>query len=194
MRCLRQILPLLALALASAAPAIAATAEEPHGSSLFWPLFNFAILVVALVYFLRKPLQSYLATRRSAIESELAQAAEMKREAEERYAKWHRRVVDLDADLAQIRATARERAETERAHILADAQASAERIRRDARAAVEQELRRAREELRQEASDLAIELAAGILREQVNEGDRERLLDEFITRIESAPGAVREGR
>ena len=50
------------------------------------------------------------------------------------------------------------------------------------------ELRRARAGLREEASQLAIELAAGILRETVTAQDRERLIDEFIERVARARG------
>ena len=97
----------------------------------------------------------------------------------------------MNEQLAEIRETSRDRAEAEGERILADARAAAERIRNDARAAVGQELRRAREELRQEAADLSVELAAGILRGQVTPGDRDRLVDEFIEKIErpAAPGA-----
>jgi F-type H+-transporting ATPase subunit b len=80
---------------------------------------------------------------------------------------------------------AAERAAAEREHIVADANAAAERIRSDARAAVDQELRRARAELRREAAELAIEIAAQTLRTGVTDADRARLVDEFIETIES---------
>jgi F-type H+-transporting ATPase subunit b len=72
--------------------------------------------------------------------------------------------------------------------LLADARAAAERIRSDAANAVDHEVRRAQANLRAEASQLAVELAAGILREQVTTQDRDRLIDEFIARIERTPG------
>jgi len=94
--------------------------------------------------------------------------------------------------MARIRADARDRAEAERNHILADAASAAERIRNDARSAVDQELRRAREDLRREAAELAVELAAEALRSRVTDADRSRLVDEFIQTIErsgdAAPG------
>ena len=65
---------------------------------------------------------------------------------------------------------------------------TAERIRRDAQAGVAQELRRAQSELREEAADLALEIAARKLSEQVGEADRERLVDEFILRVEANSG------
>jgi F-type H+-transporting ATPase subunit b len=172
------------LCLASA-PALAAGDSE-GGSGLLFPMLNFALLIAALVYFARKPALAFFAERRSRIESDLREAAQLKKEAEERHAKWQRRLADLERELEGIRETSRERAETEREHILADARAAAERIRGEASTAIERELRRARERLRDEASELAVELAEGLLREQVTDDDRNRLLDEFIARVEDS--------
>jgi len=57
---------------------------------------------------------------------------------------------------------------------------------------MDQELRRAQSELREEAADLALEIAARKLSDQVSDGDRERLIDEFITRVEPS-GSAGEG-
>lgn len=168
----------------AAAPSLAAGGGDEAGGGLFFPILNFVLLIAVLVYFARKPALAFFSERRDRIQGDLRSAAELKKQAEERYAKWQRRLADLETELASIRETSRERATTEREHILADARASAERIRRDASIAIEQELRRARARLREEASDLAIELAEGILREQVTEADRDRLLDEFVARVE----------
>jgi F0F1-type ATP synthase membrane subunit b/b' len=54
----------------------------------------------------------------------------------------------------------------------------------DAMEATAQELLRAQQELRAEAAGLAVDLATEILKEQVGDSDRQRLLDEFITRVE----------
>jgi F-type H+-transporting ATPase subunit b len=183
----------IAALLLLAAPASAAGGGE--GEGLFWSVLNFLLLVVVLVVLVRKPAEAYFTGRRDAIREQLETSARLKKEAEERYAQWQRRLVDLERELEGIRSTARERAETEREHILADARAGAERIQRDASAAIEQEVRRAKDRLREEASDLAIELAAGLLRESVTTDDRERLLDEFISRVEggSQPGVGSSG-
>ena len=83
-----------------------------------------------------------------------------------------------------LQSQARERAEEESQRILAEAQRSAERIQSDASAAIDQELLRAQRDLRAEAAALAVDLAAEILSQQVGDADRERLLDEFISRVE----------
>lgn len=181
----RAFLQALAIVVLSA-PAHAA---EQGGTGLLYPLINFGLLFALLFWKARKPIQDFFADRRSAIRKDLDEAAALERRARESYAQWQRRLVDLDRELAEIRATAQERAEAERASLLADARAAAERIRADAATAVEHELRRARANLRDEASQLAIELASGILREQVTPQDRDRLIDEFIERV-AAPGAT----
>ena len=84
-------------------------------------------------------------------------------------------LVDLESEIEQIRNTAQERAEREATQILSDAQATAERIQRDAAAAIDSELRRAQDRLRAETSELAVELAASILAENVTDEDRGRL-------------------
>ena len=166
--------------LAAAAPAQAA---EEGGTGLLYPMINFGLLFALLFWKGRKPIQAFFTDRRTAIRKDLDEAAALERRARESYAQWQRRLVDLDRELAEIRASAQQRAESERASLLADARAAAERIRTDAATAVEHELRRARAGLREEASQLAIELAAGILRESVTAQDRNRLIDEFIERV-----------
>jgi F-type H+-transporting ATPase subunit b len=172
------------LALLSVSPAQAAGDD-----GLLFPAINFLLLLATLFVLLRKPIQTYFADRHAAIRADLDQAAALKRGAEERYAQWQRRLLDLERELSVIRATSRERADAERESLLADARAAAQRIRQDAANAVDQEVRRARARLRDEASQLAIELAAGILREQVDSRDRDRLIEEFIERIERSPEA-----
>jgi F-type H+-transporting ATPase subunit b len=178
--------------------ALPAGAEsESHGATrdLLFSALNLALLLGVLVYFARKPISDFFEDRRRRIQAELEAAKNQGAEAEARYAKWQRRLIDLESELAGIRETSRQRAAAEREHILADAAAGAERIRREALETVDQELRRARAQLRQEAADLAVELASEALRRQVSSADQDRLLDEFVAAIERAPasGAGRPG-
>jgi F-type H+-transporting ATPase subunit b len=178
---------LLCLAIVSlAAPALVSEGEI---RDLFYLIGNLVLLIAVIVYFAGKPIREFFSGRRAAIQDDLQSAAEFRREAEARYAKWQRKLVDLEAELEQIRTTSRERAEAEREQIVAGANAAAERIRSEATAAIEQELRRAREVLGEEAANLAVELAADLLREHVTEADRDRLVTEFIERVERTADA-----
>lgn len=168
-------------------PASASAASEGGAMDLVWRIVNLLILFAILYAVARKPIQAFFADRRDGIQGDVQEAAKLHKQAEERYAKWQRQLADLDAELEEIRRVSAQRAAAERERILADATAAGERIRNDAHTAVEQELRRAREELREEAADLAIQLAGGMLRDQVSEEDRTRLIDEFISKVDQ-PG------
>ena len=153
---------------------------------LVWEVFNFAILVGILVYFGRKPMREMFASRREEISGDIDRATALLEQAELRNSEWQQRLADLDSELESIRSSARQRAEEEGERILAEAADVAERIRRDAVAAVEHELRRAQSELREEAANLSTELAAGILDREVGASDRDRLMDEFISRVDGS--------
>ncbi|MFP8880643.1 MAG: F0F1 ATP synthase subunit B [Myxococcota bacterium] len=167
----------------------AAAADDSHGGGvgvLIKTAINLALLLGVIVYFARKPVLEYFENRRRAIEEELTEAANELSDAEATFSKWQRRLGDLESELEQIRSTSRQRAESERERIIADAQAAAQRIRANASAAITQELRRAREQLREEATQLAIEMAAQRLAREVTDADHDRLLDEFIDRVEQS--------
>ncbi len=181
------------LLLAVAFPALAETAggdADEHGAGHgggfpVWEIFNFLVLIGVLVYFARKPVLEYFAERRSEIKGDIDAAAALLEQAEQRNSELQRRLADLHGELEEIRVTARQRAEEEYERIVAEAHEAAEHIQRDAVASVDQELRRAKTELREEAASLATDLAEQILSQQVGEPDRDRLMDEFISRVES---------
>lgn len=156
-----------------------------HGGFSLWPAINFLMLLGVLYYFGRAPIQSFFRERRGKIQSDLDAAAEKLREAEAKHTQLQRQLQHLDEELDRIRSAARSRAEQEREQLLADARAAAERVRSDAKAAIQQEAQRARAALRGEAAEIALSLAAERLRREVGASDRERLIDEFISVIES---------
>jgi len=177
--------------------AIASGGEEKSSEvvikEMIYQAVNLAILLGVLFYFGRKPISDFFETRRSGIQSQLSQAADLLSAAEQRNSELQRRLVDLSTEVDGIKNLAGERATEEADRILADARKSAERIRSDAKASISQELRRAQSQLREEAADLALEVATVKLEAQVSESDRDRLVDEFILRVEPGAGASSEG-
>lgn len=183
----------LAAAVLVLAPATA-HAGAPAGEELFdlvLKSLNLVLVVGAIVYFAGAPIKAYFADRRKAISGELDAAAKLLGETEKKYAEWERRVAGLDNELAAIREQARERANAERDRILAEAEAAAARLRRDSAAALEQETRRARAELRAEAAELAVSLAGRLLRDGVTSADGDRMIEEFVSKLEQ--GATARG-
>lgn len=185
------LIALVLVGVASVASAASGGGEDhdPVREAIFQGI-NLLIVLGLIVYFGRGPIGEFFSGRRATIASDLDQAAQLLSEAEQRNADLQRRLVDLSSEVEGIREAASRRAEDEAERILSDARATAERIRNDARAAVDQELRRARKELREEAADLALELAGRKLADSVSETDRERLMDEFIIRVEPGAGGA----
>ena len=172
------------------AGAAEASGEKSDGAVLketLFQAFNLALLLGVLFYFGRKPIAEFFSTRRG------SQAAELLAQAEKRNSELQRRLVSLGSDIEGIRDESARRAEQEAERILNDARDAAERIRRDAQAGVAQELRRAQADLREEAAELALEIAARKLAENVGDADRDRLVDEFILRVEPDAGEGRNG-
>ena len=179
----------------AAAPAFAAGGEAgAPWREFLWESFNLALLLAAIIYFTRTPTKMFFSARRKQIRDELSSAAEVLADAEARFAQWQEKMSELDAELEKIRSMELRRVEQERHRILEEAQEIAERIKRDAVAAVEREQRRAQVALQKEAGELAVDMAAGILREQMANDDRVRLVDEFIARVEAANPATRAER
>ncbi len=179
----RRLRNCLAAAFPSLGVALPASAAGAAGE-IAWQAVNLAILLGVLGYFARKPLLGFLRDRRNRIKGDLDEAANLLEAAEARYAEWQRKLIDLERETENIKSEGQRRAGDEAREIVAEAQAAAERIQRNAESAVEQELRRAQAQLRDEAAQLATEMAARILEEQLGGADRDRLMDEFIARIE----------
>ncbi len=183
------VIPTLLLVLA---PALAFASEEGggHESKLLWHAINLALVLAVLIYFARTPVRTYMAERRLNIEAGIEAARRGLADAERQLAACNERLASLDHEVEEIRRSVRAQAEHERERLLADARVAAERIRRDAQIAVEQESRRARQELRNEAAEMAVRLAGDLLKRQVTDSDRARLVDEFVERVESSPAAT----
>lgn len=189
----------LAFGLFCATLLMATTAQAAGGGGdktmeAVWQGVNLVLILGAIIYFGRGPITTFFSSRRAEIKSELSEAANLLSEAEQRNAELQRRLVDLNSEVEGIREAANQRADDEAERILADARATAERIRNDAKAAVAQELSRAQSKLREEAANLALEIAAQKLEANVGDGDRDRLIDEFILRVDPSSDGRTDGR
>jgi F0F1-type ATP synthase membrane subunit b/b' len=166
-------------------PSAAFAAEEMQGAgSPLWHLANLILLVAIVVRFAKAPVKSFFAERRRTIEAEIGEARQQLRAAEERLERWQSRLAEVDREMEELRVTLRARAEAEAERILERARAAAERIRRDTAAAVESEARHAHDALRNEAVALAVKVADSLLREHIADADRERLVDDFVARVD----------
>lgn len=125
---------------------------------------NFAIVLVALTYFLYKPVMSTLAKRRDMVAKgveDATRAGEMLASADGEASK---RVKAADGQAEEILSSAREAANAEKARLLKEAEARAVAVTRDAEARAVEVAARAQRESEQEIARVAILAAEKILK------------------------------
>jgi F-type H+-transporting ATPase subunit b len=193
----RGLCAVLSAAAGLLAAAVAFAAEEGgtgHGGPVIpWgeivkQAINFAILAGVLVYFLRKPLASFLKERSELLRKSIDDAAKTRSEAAQKLAAIEARTARLADEIAQMNAKMDAEAAVE-AQVLRDtATAEIARIRTQAGFTGEQEVKKARQELQKEASLLSARAAEELVRKTLSPEDQERLVRENLEKIE---GVVR---
>ena len=164
-------------------------ASEDHGNPLltmFAKLFNFAVLVGALVYFLRAPIAGYLASRDTQIRQELVTAAEMRTAATAQLAEIDRKMAALPAELDALRVQGAEDVKAEQARIAAAAVHERERLLDQTRREIETRLRVAKRELTEHAAQLSVQVAEERIRRSITPDDPIRLVDRYAAQLRDA--------
>jgi len=188
---MRRWLPVLAILFVSVAAHAAGDAggEEEHAMEFWFEAGNLLLLATLLFVVARKPVLAYFDARRCEIQENIGKSERLLAEAQARLDEWEAKANGLAADVAEIKRATQAAADQQRDAIIAAAEASAERIRAGAGARIERETLQAREAIRREAADMAVELAARILAENVGAPDKARLVDEFIAELEAGGSA-----
>ena len=161
---------------------------EAHDESI-WPqvgkLVNFAILIGTIVYFGRKPLADYLATRRAQVRSDLVAAEAMKKSAAAQIADIDAKLQALPAELEALRARGQQEITAEEQRIRQLAEAERARLLEQASREIEQRTRLARRELVEHAASLAVGVAQKKISAQITDADQSRLVDRYVAEVKS---------
>jgi len=190
-RALRIVAP-LAASLCAAAVAFAAEESGAHpagGVHVPWgeilkQAINFLILAGVLVYFLRKPLSSFLKERSELLRKAIDDAAKARAEAAEKLAAIETRTAKLSDEIAAMNAKMDVEAAAEARRLQEAATVEISRIRAQSEFTGAQEVKKAREELRREASLLTARAAEELVRKTLSPEDQERLVRENLEKIE----------
>lgn len=149
----------------------------------FYRVFNFAIVVGILVYFLRKPLAKGLSGRKEDIAKALAEAAQVKQDAEAKFAEYDQKLATASAEITEISLAIKREGELEKEKIIASAREMAIKIEQEAEKAAVLEVAKARNELQREAVRLAVELSEELLKKNFTSEDDTRLIDEYMQKV-----------
>ena len=163
--------------------------EEHHEEGILptvAKLFNFAVLVGALVYFLKSPIAGYLESRSTQIRQELVTAAEMRSTATAQLADIDRQLQSLPAELDALRARGAEDVRTEKIRIAEAAAAERERLLEQTRREIDMRLRIARRDLVEHAAELAVGVARERISRSITTDDQLRMLDRYTRQLQEA--------
>ena len=170
--------------------AAAFASEGGHGAEEYtfmadWlpRLVNFAIIVGALVYFLRKPVRDMFKNRTL----EIAKAMEESRAARERavaaLAEMERKAREMDAETRAMIADAQVRGEKDKQALIEEGRKIVRDIQAQVKIGADIEVQKAKADLAIEASRLAVDLAEGKIKDTITSQDHERIVKDYISSV-----------
>jgi F-type H+-transporting ATPase subunit b len=150
---------------------------------------NFAVLLLLLWGIAWDPLLRMLDSRRQRVREQLEHAANSVEEAGELLRQRREELDQLRQDRQQIINHAEELGQEERREIVERARREAERIMQEARDRLREEARRAQAALREEVADIAVRIAAEVVRREITPEDHARLIQEVTAGLAAEEGA-----
>lgn len=157
-----------------------------HGVSigqLLFPLINFLIFLYLVKRFALPLLRQHLQDRRRSLLTAIEEADGARQSAEALVRDYRDRLAELEAEKRKIEESLREEGESEKARLVGDARAMAERIRRDSQLLAEQEVQGARRSVRQLMARSARATAARLIEQELRPSDQARLVEEFLSEV-----------
>jgi len=176
----------LMLGVISISTAVAASGE---GGSKGWVwtdtfrVMNFAVLAIALVYLLRKPLSQALSSRIKDIKDELEDLEVRKKEAEKKLAEYNDKLAQLEKEAETIVEEYIKQGNEAKDRILKEAQASAEKLKAQAQRNIQHEFEQAKSKLQEEIFESSLEKAEEIIKNKISEDDQDRIVDEYLKKV-----------
>ena len=146
-------------------------------------VINFVILVVALVFVLRKPLSQALNSRVKGIEEQLKDLEAQKSEAEKQLAEYNDKLSRLEEEAGKIVDDYIKQGEEAKARILKEAEATAEKMKNQARRNIEHEFEQAKSTLQSEILEKSLVMAEEIIKSKISTEDQDRLVDEYLEKV-----------
>ena len=145
----------------------------------------FAVLLAVLWKFAWGPIMEGLAKREGGIAAEIAEAKSANEAAQKQLAAYEQRLATAQDEVRELLDQAKKEAESQKATILADAQAVASAEKNRSVQAIEAAKNQALGELKERSVDLAVELAGKIVRKQLKADDHAQLIQESLQRFPS---------
>jgi len=148
-----------------------------------WSIPNFLILITFLAWAAGPALNENFKGRREELAKAIEEAEKARSEAEATKEEFEKKISRMDEEIEALRQEFRDEAGVEKAKVVAEAEKLSERIRNEADFTAKQEVLVARYKLKEDAARLAVEIAERVIREVIDDNDRDRLLNEYLEKI-----------
>ena len=175
---------LLVIVLMAAAGLLAQeSGEQAKGeeNTNLWKWANFAILAVGAGYLIGKNAPGMFRARTAEIQKGIAEAQQVKRDAEQRAADVDAKLNRLGADIEAFRTQAKTDMEYEGERIRRETLSQIVRIHQQAQLEIESAGKTAQRELREFAASLALDLAAQRIRSRMTPASEAALVTAFVS-------------
>jgi F-type H+-transporting ATPase subunit b len=157
-------------------------ADSVAGSIFRW--LNFALVLGAIIYLIRKAGAPYFRQNAQAIGQSIRQAAEERAAAERELSEATQKLATIDREIQAMHQAGVSESAAQAERIRALAKNEVERIRQAARAEIAASERAAALELRGATARLATEQASALVRERMNSATEQGLFRNFLREIE----------
>ena len=147
---------------------------------------NLMIQLLIFKKFLLNPVKNVIAERKAKADSQIADAAKLRTEAEAMKAEYEQNLQNARAEANQIVARAQKTATARSEEIVGEARAQAAALKQKAEADIAQERKKAVNEVKDEIGGIAMEIASKVVEREIKEADHKDLIDEFIKNVGEA--------
>ncbi|MFN3198446.1 MAG: ATP synthase F0 subunit B [Bradymonadia bacterium] len=165
-------------------PAIAGGDGEAGFTNVIFHAVNLVILLGLVIKYARSPIQKALKDQAAAVAADIDEARRLHDEAQKRLDDYDAKIKELDANKKQILEEYRQQGESEKANLIAEGKADADRLRQEAERTAAHELRQAKVKLETELVERAVDAATALISEKINAADRQRLTADYLTQLE----------
>lgn len=147
-------------------------------------ILNFGLMMFIVVYFGRKPIKSFLESRRERISADYTDAQQLKEEALAAHKEHSERLAKLDSEKKELHDTMVKAGAAEKDRIVAEAKEKAGRLAKDTDFVAEQRQKQLKGELSTHSINAAVKAAEALLISKTTEADQVRLAEDFIKQLE----------
>jgi F-type H+-transporting ATPase subunit b len=189
----RRVLFFTSLLIASLFAVMNAHAAEEGGNAAterateVFKWINFAIVAGVILWLCLKKAPAFFGGRAEAISSAITKATGARAAADAQLREAETRLVNLQKEVTELRATAESEAAAEVARLRAATQSDGQKIAAAAKAEIEAAERAARLELKALAANLAVDGAETLLVKQLTPQAQESLISNFVKSLEGRP-------